>query len=96
MRRENEAVDRQRIPASGLGKPLDAVINQPVDAAHHREVEAVQAAQQYTNTTVTTAPTVNGLLLSQTQLDISGNGGTASSQSVRLFNTSRSSTTVIS
>src|SRR5262249_22458965 len=35
---------------------------------------AMQAAQQYTNTTVTTAPTTNGLLLSSTQLDLSGNG----------------------
>jgi Bacterial Ig-like domain/Glycosyl hydrolases family 2 len=55
---------------------------------------AVQAAQQYTNTTVTTAPTINGLLLSQTQLDLSGNGGSTTPQTVRLFNTSRSSTTV--
>jgi hypothetical protein len=72
-------------------------ISAPADQGGAGQVNigaAVQAAQQYTNTTVTTAPTVNGLLLSQTQLDISGNGGSTVPQTVRLFNTSRTSTTV--
>jgi hypothetical protein len=57
---------------------------------------AVQAAQQWTNTTVTTVPTTNGLVISApTQLDLSGAGGSTSSQSVRLYNTSKSSTTVL-
>ncbi len=55
---------------------------------------AVQAAQQTANTTVTTTPSTNGLVLDKTQLDLSGDGGSTSFQSVRLYNTSRSSTTV--
>ncbi len=55
---------------------------------------AVQAAQQTANTTITTAPATNGLVLDKTQLDLSGDGGSTSFQSVRLYNTSRSSTTV--
>jgi hypothetical protein len=55
---------------------------------------AVMAAQQYTNTTVTTAPTTNGLVLGTTQLDLSGNGGSTAFQSVRVYNTSKATTTV--
>jgi hypothetical protein len=54
---------------------------------------AVAAAQQQPNTTLTTAPTPS-LVLSQTQLDLSGNGGTTSVPTVNLYNSSRSSTTV--
>jgi hypothetical protein len=55
---------------------------------------AVAAAQQTLNTTVTTTPATPGLVSTPTQLDLTGDGGSSSFQSVRLYNTSRSSTTV--
>ncbi|WP_156028135.1 S8 family serine peptidase [Candidatus Solirubrobacter pratensis] len=55
---------------------------------------AVAAAQQTANTTVTSAPATNGLISTPTQLDLSGDGGSTSFQSVKLYNTSKSSTTV--
>ena len=54
---------------------------------------AVAAAQQTANTTITTASGAS-LISTPTQLDLSGNGGSTSFQSVRLYNTSRTSTTV--
>jgi subtilase family protein/Big-like domain-containing protein len=55
---------------------------------------AVAAAQQTANTTVTTAPATNGLISTPSQLNLSGDGGSTAFQSVRLYNTSRSSTSV--
>ncbi|HWK29665.1 MAG TPA: S8 family serine peptidase [Solirubrobacter sp.] len=55
---------------------------------------AVAAAQQTANTSVTTAPDTNGLIATPGQLDLSGDGGTTSYPTVKLYNTSRSSTTV--
>jgi len=53
---------------------------------------AMAAAQQMTNTTVTGSAT--SLIPTPTQLDLSGDGGSTSFQSVSLFNTSNASTTV--
>ncbi len=55
---------------------------------------AVRAAQQMPGTTVTTGSDSASLLPSPTQLDVTANGGTTSSQSVALYNTGTTSTTV--
>jgi hypothetical protein len=72
-------------------------VSAPADQQGAGQVDigaAGAAAQQTANTTVTTAPATNGLISTPTQLDLSGDGGTTSFQSVKLYNTSRSSTTV--
>ena len=56
---------------------------------------AVKAAQQMPGTTGTTGPGGSpGLVVSPWQLDLAGNGGSVSDQSVSVYNTSRSPTTV--
>jgi hypothetical protein len=53
---------------------------------------AIAAAEQMPNTTVTGSAA--SLISTPTQVDVSGNGGSTSFQSVSLFNTSNASTTV--
>jgi len=76
--------------ATDLGSPADQQ-----GAGLLNVYAAVRAAQQMPGTTNTTGPGNSpGLVVSPWQLDLAGSAGSASDQSVSVYNTSRSPTTV--
>jgi hypothetical protein len=76
--------------ASDLGDPADQQGAGLLDV-----YAAVKAAQQMPGTTDTAGPGDSpGLVVSPWQLDVAGSGGSVSDQSVSVYNTSRSPTTV--
>ncbi|MGH3159226.1 MAG: S8 family serine peptidase [Streptosporangiaceae bacterium] len=76
--------------ATDLGNPADQQ-----GAGLLNVYAAVRAAQQMPGSTDTTSPAGSpSLVVSPWQLDLAGNGGSASDQSVDVYNTSRAPTTV--